>query len=104
MTASDPRYESPVTGRPSREADLGRVSLPSVLGTSGTLRVGSTNRVTESSWQSSRCRTFLDKVALAGRSWPPAEYRRWPVRPPRLGKHCRAGRCQVAAQVSNIGR
>ena len=38
MTASDPRYESPVTGRPSREADLGRVSLPSVLGTSGTLR------------------------------------------------------------------
>ena len=49
MTASDPQLRIPRDRTAlAREAGLGRLSLPSMLGTFDTFRVGSTNRVTES--------------------------------------------------------
>jgi hypothetical protein len=68
MTASDPVTIPGDRTALAREAGLGRLLLPSMLGTSGTFREGSTNRVAESTRHSRRCRSVLDKVELAGRS------------------------------------
>jgi hypothetical protein len=89
-----PQYESPVTGRPfTREPAWAASCCQACSGTSATFRIGSAHRVTESTRQSSWCRTFLDKV-----DWPADPGRRQngaagQCDHHQFGKHCRAARC-----------
>ena len=104
MTASDPVTIPGDRTALAREAGLGRLSLPSGLGTSGTFREGPTTRVTASPGSPLGAGPFLDKVEPAGRSWPPAAWRRWPVRPPRAWEARSRWSLSGGGASRNIGR